>query len=118
MDTPDVNPSGRTVSLFGEATTGRGVRTASVMIVDTVESVATKERLGQNRADELTRTRSDRILRKAISQGGGSTVKGMGDGVLAIFGSASSALVAACSALQAMDAANQSMSEPVAFVPG
>ena len=87
------------------------------MIVDTVESVATKERLGQNRADEITR-RVDRILRKAISQGGGSTVKGMGDGVLAIFGSASSALVAACSALQAMDAANRSMSEPVALRAG
>ena len=30
-----------------------GVRTVSVLIVDTVDSVATKERLGQDVADEL-----------------------------------------------------------------
>ena len=77
----------RTVSPFGIEAGGHEVRTATVFIVDTVESVATKERLGQDRADAVYR-KVERLLRKAISTGGGTTVKGLGDGVLAVFPSA------------------------------
>ncbi|MDQ1508885.1 MAG: hypothetical protein QOG50_729, partial [Actinomycetota bacterium] len=94
-----------------------GVRTVSVLIVDTVDSVATKERIGQAHADDLYRP-VELILRKAISRSGGHTVKGLGDGVLAIFPSASSALRAACSAFQDTATFNQTASEHVSLRAG
>ena len=102
---------------FGIEAAGPGIRTATVLIVDTVESVATKERLGQDRADAVNR-KVERLLRKAVSTSGGTTVKGLGDGVLAVFPSASAALPAACSAFQGAAALNDTAKDGVALRGG
>ncbi|MCU1427946.1 MAG: hypothetical protein JWL83_1946 [Actinomycetia bacterium] len=101
----------------GILTEAPGIRTVGVLVVDTVDSVAMKERLGQKRADEIYR-RVERLLRKAISRTGGQTVKGLGDGVLAVFPSASSALRAACSALQGVSVYNRDATDTIALRAG
>jgi class 3 adenylate cyclase len=77
----------------------RRVETLTVLVVDTVDSVRLQHRLGDDRANPLYEL-VEATLRKAVSRAGGETVKGRGDGILAVFPSASSAIRAACSAFQ------------------
>jgi len=65
-------------------------RTATVLVTDLVGSTEQRGRLGDSAADEL-RQAHDRVLDDAIGAFGGTRIKGLGDGVLAVFDSASDA---------------------------
>lgn len=68
--------------------------TASVLFTDIVASTALRERLGEDRADVFRRTH-DALMTTAVEASGGQVVKGLGDGVMAVFSSAADAVVAA-----------------------
>lgn len=76
------------------------IRTVTVMVTDLVGSTGLRVGLGEEAADDLQLTH-DRLLRKAVEDHGGSTVKGLGDGLLAVFSSASDAVAGAIAAQQA-----------------
>lgn len=91
------------------------IQTLTVVFIDIVKSVATKERLGQEPAESLFRS-VEKLLRKEVSRNGGTTVKALGDGLMATFSSASAAIRAACSAHQTV--ANHGFSEPIKLCSG
>jgi hypothetical protein len=63
------------------------------MFTDIVASTELRQRLGEDAADVLQR-RHDEILTEAVVASGGSVVKGLGDGVLAVFDAAADAVAA------------------------
>src|SRR5437899_2295599 len=69
-----------------------GTHTATVLRVQ----------LGEERADEFRR-RHDSLLAGAVADHDGSVVKGLGDGVLALFPSAADAIAASVDMQQAVD---------------
>lgn len=71
-------------------------RTVVILFTDIVDSTPLTESIGDN-AFRLRARQLDRELRRVISEGGGSTIEGklLGDGVLAMFPSARSAIDAA-----------------------
>ena len=71
-----------------------GAGTATILYTDIVGSTQMRARLGDVEAD-LVRRRHDEILGAAVSKQGGSVVKGLGDGILAAFGSTAEAVNAA-----------------------
>lgn len=79
------------------------VETLNVLEIDTVDSTKLLDTLGQHAANQLSDV-IERTLRKAVSRAGGLTVKGMGDGILAVFPSASAAIQGACAAFQTVSA--------------
>src|SRR5579884_1286941 len=70
------------------------VETLTVMFTDLADSTGMRVRLGEERADSLRRVH-DALLTAAVAAEGGQVVKGLGDGLLAIFPSASDAVAAA-----------------------
>ncbi len=66
-----------------------------ILSSDWIDSTAIRTRLGEDPADTLQEIH-DRLLRKVIAEHGGQVVKHSGDGVLATFRSALSAIAAAC----------------------
>lgn len=94
---------------MGESRVGTG--TAVVLFSDQVGSTASRARLGDISADELRRSH-DRILHRCIEEGGGSIVKGTGDGVAATFESASAALQAAVAIQRAVERHNRRGESP------
>jgi class 3 adenylate cyclase/tetratricopeptide (TPR) repeat protein len=70
---------------------GRGTRT--VLFTDMVGSTALRTRLGDDAAD-IVREEHERLLRSAIEENGGTVVKVMGDGLMAVFDGAASGLAA------------------------
>src|SRR5689334_6944577 len=81
--------------------------TAIVMFTDLVGSTQLRVRVGEEVADELRRTH-DRILGEVVEANGGTVVKGTGDGIMAVFGSASGAVAAATASQRAILDHNQS----------
>jgi len=69
-------------------------RTATVLVSDLVGSTALRVRLGEDKAEELRRAH-DRTLSEVAATGGGTVVKGLGDGLLVVFPGAAEALTAA-----------------------
>ncbi|HVM53053.1 MAG TPA: AAA family ATPase [Acidimicrobiales bacterium] len=78
-------------------------QTASILVTDLVGSTEQRARLGEERAEALRREH-DRLLAEAIARHGGTAVKSMGDGVLAMFPGAAEALAAAVDIQQAAHA--------------
>ena len=74
----------------------------SVLFTDLVGSTELRVRLGEDRADEVRRVH-DRLLGEAVTDHGGEVVKGLGDGIMATFTSASDAVAAAVAIQQAAD---------------
>jgi class 3 adenylate cyclase len=74
----------------GEAPAG----TATVLFTDVVGSTALRARLGDAAADDVMR-RHEHVLADIVTGQGGSVVKGLGDGVMATFGGAADAVLAA-----------------------
>src|ERR1700740_332563 len=70
---------------------GTMFQTVAVLMTDLVGSTETAARLGPAAAEEL-RLEHFRLLRGAMQRTGGSEVKSLGDGVMAVFPSASAAL--------------------------
>ena len=68
--------------------------TATVLFTDVVGSTALRTRLGDAAADELMR-RHEHVLADIVTEHSGSLVKGLGDGIMATFGGAADAVLAA-----------------------
>jgi class 3 adenylate cyclase len=83
-----------------------GAGTATILYTDIVGSTQMRARLGDVDAD-LVRRRHDEILTAAVSKHGGSVVKGLGDGILAAFGSTAEAVNAAHEIQRSIDRANR-----------
>ena len=77
--------------------------TVTIVFTDLVGSTATRTSLGEEDADELGRIHFE-LLADAVTRSSGRIVKGTGDGVLAVFGSAVDALDAAVAMQQVTDA--------------
>src|SRR5579864_1195304 len=82
------------VAQWGEGGPMAGTHTATVLVTDLVGSTELRVRLGEEGADELRR-RHDALLTASVEDLGGTVVKGLGDGILALFESASDAVGAA-----------------------
>ena len=86
---------------------GRGSSTATVLFTDVVGSTEVRARLGEEEGDHLRRTH-DRIVARAVEANRGHVVKSLGDGLMAVFPSASDALAAAVAAQKALTRHNRS----------
>ena len=81
-----------------------------VMFTDIVDSTAMTARLGDQRATEMVRAH-DSLVRRALRDKGGREVKHTGDGIMASFDDAASAVECARSIQQAFDAFNLASNE-------
>jgi class 3 adenylate cyclase/pimeloyl-ACP methyl ester carboxylesterase len=82
------------------------VRTMTILFTDIVDSTRTTQRLGDEKAQELVREHNA-IVRDALRANYGSEVKHMGDGIMASFLSADSALGAAVQIQRSVATYNQ-----------
>src|SRR4051812_3786419 len=90
MGPADVNPAGAVVLPgVGAAARDPGIRT--VLFTDIVESTSLTQRLGDDRAMELLHAH-DTVVRSALSACNGREIKHTGDGIMASFVSAASAV--------------------------
>ncbi|MDP1819605.1 MAG: AAA family ATPase, partial [Acidimicrobiales bacterium] len=94
-----------------------GTQTATVLFSDLVGSTALRQALGDDAADEVRR-RHDALLRDAVTERAGTVVKGTGDGVMAVFGSAADGAAAAVAMQQAFVRFNRRSSVPLAIRVG
>src|SRR5438128_5409354 len=76
--------------------------TATILVTDLVGSTELRARLGEEKAERLRRLH-DRLLRASVETHSGVVVKGLGDGVLAMFPGATEAVVAAVAIQQAAE---------------
>lgn len=77
------------------------IETATIVMVDLVASTELRVALGEERADQLRRD-VDGAFAAAVDESGGRTVKGLGDGILAVFTGAADAVSAAVAMQQAV----------------
>ncbi len=84
----------------------------AVLFTDMVDSTALFQRLPPEAADKLRHEHFD-LLRTALSTTGGTEVKNLGDGLMAVFSSASAAVACAVSMQQAVEQDNRSRSDAV-----
>ncbi len=84
----------------------------TLLFTDVEGSTALTQRLGDARARDLLREH-ERIVREALKAHGGSEVKTMGDGFMASFSSASTALECAIAMQRAFAQHNESAEEPI-----
>src|SRR5205807_3882629 len=89
-------PGGRSSRTIGAVSQGAGGQagTTTVLFTDLVGSTALRQKLGDDRADDVRR-HHDRLLREALSVHGGTEVKAMGDGFMVVFGASAEAVAAA-----------------------
>ncbi len=78
-------------------------QTATILVTDLVGSTELRVALGEERAEALRRIH-DQLLTDAVAAHGGEVVKGLGDGVLALFAGAAGAVGAAVAIQQAVAA--------------
>jgi len=78
------------------------------MFTDICQSTATRVRVGEERAERWIH-RLDRISHACVESSGGRVVKGLGDGLLAVFESASTALSSAARLQQRVASAADSL---------
>jgi class 3 adenylate cyclase/tetratricopeptide (TPR) repeat protein len=83
------------------------IATATVMFTDLRSSTELRTRVGEEAA-EVLRAAHDVTLNDAVRANGGRVVKHLGDGVMAVFASAASAVAAGVAIQQASDLANRS----------
>lgn len=84
------------------AVDGARVETRTVLFTDVVGATELRQRIGEEAADGLQGAHDD-LLRQAVEANGGEVVKGLGDGVLAVFSSAADAVAAAVASQQAVE---------------
>jgi class 3 adenylate cyclase/tetratricopeptide (TPR) repeat protein len=96
---------------------GRPSGTATVLFTDLVGSTELLSRVGEAAFEELRRTHFA-ALRETIERTGGEEVKTLGDGVLAVFGSAADAVDCAVSMQQAVDRQARTGGHPLAMRVG
>jgi class 3 adenylate cyclase len=90
-------------------------RTATILFTDLVGSTGLLSRLGEVPYEQIRRAHFI-TLGRAIKEAGGQQVKGTGDGVLAVFGSADSAVRCAVAIQQAVDRQARSGGPPAVRV--
>ncbi|MCA1845486.1 MAG: AAA family ATPase, partial [Actinobacteria bacterium] len=90
-----------------------GADLVTILFTDLVGSTATLARLGEEAADEL-RQAHFAILREAITRSEGREVKNLGDGLMAVFGTASEAIGCAVTMQQQLERHNRRGGEPLA----
>ncbi len=88
--------------------------TATVLFTDVVGSTAMRTSLGEELADRHFR-RHERLLRAVATAHGSIFAKGLGDGFMALFGSATAALDASVAIEQAIDGENEHTITPVSI---
>ncbi len=88
MGGSEVNPAGA-VMMVGAAKRDPGIRT--ILFTDIVQSTSLTQKLGDEAAMELV-TAHDKIVRDALADLGGREIKHTGDGIMASFVSAASAV--------------------------
>jgi class 3 adenylate cyclase len=86
------------------------IATATVLVCDLVGSTEQRSTLGDDAADRLAVV-LDRVLRGAVARHRGSVVKSTGDGLMAVFDSATDALAAAVMIQQQTERWNRSSPE-------
>ena len=79
-----------------------GIETATIVMVDLVASTELRVALGEERADQLRRD-VDEAFAAAVDERGGRIVKGLGDGILAVFTGATDAVTAAVAMQHAVE---------------
>jgi class 3 adenylate cyclase len=84
----------------------------AVLFTDMVDSTALFQRLSPEAADQL-RHEHFNLLRIALSTAGGTEVKNLGDGLMAVFSSASAAVACAVSMQQAVEQDNRSRDDAI-----
>ena len=87
--------------------------TATVLFTDVVGSTRTRASLGEELADDHFR-RHEQLLRAVVAAHGAIFVKGLGDGLMALFSSATVALEASAAIEQAVEDENEYAMAPVA----
>ncbi len=93
------------------------VETVTILITDLVGSTGLETRIGPAAA-EMLRKEYFGLLRSAVAQTGGREVKGTGDGLMVVFGSAAAALSCAVSMQQRLERRNRSAAEQLAIKIG
>ncbi|HEX6492858.1 MAG TPA: adenylate/guanylate cyclase domain-containing protein, partial [Candidatus Dormibacteraeota bacterium] len=81
---------------------GTPPQTTAVLFTDLVGSTELASRLGEAAYDDVRRSHFA-ALRRAVDEAGGQQVKGTGDGILAVFGSAVAAIDCSVAMQQAVD---------------
>jgi class 3 adenylate cyclase len=89
----------------------------TILFTDMVGSTALASSLAADAADELRRGHFS-ILRRAVSESGGSEVKNLGDGLMVVFGSASAALSCAVAMQQGVERDNRAREKTVGLRVG
>src|SRR6266508_3559168 len=100
---PTIAPAGTEPRGRGGGLTGPEIVT--LLFTDLVGSSELLDRLGEEAADELRRAHFA-LLRDAVGSHGGSEVKNLGDGLMAVFGSAVDAVACAVAIQRAVSAHN------------
>jgi class 3 adenylate cyclase/DNA-binding SARP family transcriptional activator len=89
----------------------------ALLFTDLVGSTEMLSRLGDDTAEALRRDHFE-LLRRAVADAGGTEVKTLGDGIMAVFGSPLAALRCATSIVGAVAAGNQDRQEAMAVRVG
>jgi DNA-binding SARP family transcriptional activator/class 3 adenylate cyclase len=85
----------------GRRSEREGTYTRVVMFTDVVSSTASRAQMG-DRAADLVRRHHDELVEGAVVQHLGTVVKGLGDGMMAVFGSAADAVTCAVAVQHAL----------------
>jgi class 3 adenylate cyclase/tetratricopeptide (TPR) repeat protein len=85
---------------------GASAGTATILFTDLVGSTELRSRLGDVAADQVRRAH-DQILNTAVTDHGGTVVKGLGDGLMASFTAAADAVEAATDIQRGIERANR-----------
>jgi class 3 adenylate cyclase len=93
------------------------IESTVILFTDVVGSTDLSQRLSPDAAEELRRGHFS-ILRQAIVEAGGTEVKNLGDGLMAVFGSASAALACAVAMQQGVEQDNRNRERSVGLRVG
>ena len=104
--TPRVNVPTDAEADLSQAETALPGGTQTILFTDLEGSTDMRVRLGDTVANEVF-ARHDELVKSQIDAGGGTNMKGLGDGFMALFSSASGAIATAISIQRAIDAHNQ-----------
>jgi class 3 adenylate cyclase/DNA polymerase III delta prime subunit len=92
-------------------------QTVTFLFTDIVGSTEMSSRMGPDEADRLRQSHFS-LLRQALSAGDGTEVKNLGDGIMAVFGSPSSAVACAVAMQQGIEQDNRRSPHPLGLRVG
>jgi tetratricopeptide (TPR) repeat protein len=89
----------------------------TVLFTDLVDSTAMRSRIGDDLADDVRREH-DELISRLVDENRGSIVKGLGDGIMAVFGAPSAGIAASVGIQQAVAKRNRGARVPIALKLG